>query len=70
MCLKMSPPSRESTVEQGMVGWMMPGGYRDLIIKTASEAIVYRKSTEQPASHHPLLALVSFEFKRRWNHKW
>ncbi len=68
MCLKMSPPSHESTVEQK--GMTVPGGYRDLIIKAASGAITYRKSAQQPALHHPLLALVSFEFNRQWNRKW
>lgn len=49
MCLKMSPPSRESTAEQE---GMMPGGPGDLIINTASGA------KEQLALHHPLPALT------------
>lgn len=26
--------------------------------------------SEQPGLHHPLLALVSSEFNKRWNHTW
>lgn len=41
MCLKMSPPSRESTVEQE---GMMPGGLRDLIAKNCQRSKSFNSS--------------------------
>lgn len=41
MCLKMSPPSRESTVEQE---GMMPGGLRDLIVKNCQRSKSFNSS--------------------------